>query len=101
MGALGNSGRKLANLAGLYKGLQSAGAAVMWSLDKDETPYMAELASNWGLLCGSLLITAPVVFLKVRDSISVEEDLRGTDETIEDVLPPGAIEKQRVGSADI
>jgi hypothetical protein len=47
MGALGNSGRKLANLAGFYKGLQSAGSAVMWSLDKNELPYMSELASNW------------------------------------------------------
>lgn len=98
MGALGNSGRKLANLAGFYKGLQSAGAAVMWSLDKNKTSYMAEYASNWGLLCGSLLIAAPLVFMKIKDSIPVEEDLKGTGETLEDVLPPGAIEKIRVGA---
>jgi hypothetical protein len=98
MGALGNSGRKLANLAGFYKGLQSAGSAVMWSLDKNELPYMSELASNWGLLCGSLIIAAPVVWMKIRDTIPIEEDLRGTDETVEDVLSPGAIELKRAGS---
>lgn len=101
MGALGNSGRKLANLAGFYKGLQSAGAAVMWSLDKNELPYMSEFASNWGLLSGSLLIAAPLVWLKIKDSVPVEDDLRGTDETIEDVLPPGTIEQKRVGDEAI
>lgn len=69
----------------------------MWSLDKNELSYMSELASNWGLLCGSLLIAAPVVWMKIQDSIPIEEDLRGTDETLEDVLPPGAIEKKRIG----
>ncbi|KAJ6028522.1 hypothetical protein N7540_004098 [Penicillium herquei] len=94
MGALGNSGRKLANLAGFYKGLQSAGAAVMWSLDgQHELAYMSEFASNWGLLCGSLLCAAPVIFYKIKDSIPIEEDLQGTDETVEDVLPPGATDK--------
>lgn len=88
MGALGNSGRKLANIAGFYKGLQSAGAAVMWAMDGEhKTAYMAEFASNWGLLCGSLLIAAPVIIYKIKDTIPIEEDLAGTDETLEDVLP--------------
>ncbi|KAJ5105642.1 hypothetical protein NUU61_002989 [Penicillium alfredii] len=100
MGALGNSGRKLANLAGFYKGLQSAGSAVMWSLDRDKLPFMSELASNWGLLSGSILIAAPVVFFKIKDSIPVEEDLMGTDETVEDVLPPGLIEQKREGQGN-
>ncbi|KAJ5387799.1 hypothetical protein N7509_010340 [Penicillium cosmopolitanum] len=101
MGALGNSGRKLANLAGFYKGLQSAGAAVMWSLDKNKLSFMGEYASNFGLLCGSILIAAPVVFLKIRDTISVEEEIEGTDETLEDVLPPGAVEQKRLGGDNI
>lgn len=98
MGALGNSGRKLANLAGFYKGLQSAGAAVMWSLDERKISYMNEYASNFGLLCGSILIAAPVIFFKIKDSVPVEDDLVGTDETLEDVLPPGAVELTRVGN---
>lgn len=101
MGALGNSGRKLANLAGFYKGLQSAGSAVMWSLDKNELSFMNEYASNFGLLCGSILIAAPVVFLKIRDTISVEEEIEGTDETLEDVLPPSVAEQKRLGGDHI
>ncbi|KAF3388435.1 hypothetical protein F1880_003719 [Penicillium rolfsii] len=98
MGALGNSGRRLANLAGFYKGLQSAGSAVMWSLDSKETPFMNELASNWGILSGSLLVALPVVLMRIRDTVPIEDDLKGTDETVEDVLPPGTLaEKRAVG----
>ncbi|CAG8115615.1 unnamed protein product [Penicillium olsonii] len=97
MGALGNSGRKLANLAGFYKGLQSAGAAVMWSLDERKLPYMNEYASNFGLLCGSILVAVPVVFFKIKDSVPVEEELVGTGETLEDVLPAGAVEPKNTG----
>ena len=32
MGALTNNGRKLANFAGFYKGIQSAGSAVTWAI---------------------------------------------------------------------
>lgn len=38
MGALSNSGRKSANYAGLYKGIQSTGAAIWWDLDAREIP---------------------------------------------------------------
>ena len=31
MGSLTNNSRKLANFAGFYKGIQSAGAAVTWA----------------------------------------------------------------------
>ena len=33
MGALSNDPRKLAYFAGFYKGIQSAGAAVVWRMD--------------------------------------------------------------------
>jgi MFS family permease len=39
MGAISNSGRKTANLAGFYKGLQSAGAAVWWDMDRRGMAY--------------------------------------------------------------
>ena len=93
MGALSNSGRRSANYVGFYKGIQSAGSAVMWSMDSNKVSYMAEFASNWGLLAGSLLIAAPVIFLKIQDHVSVEADLAGTDETLADVLPQGHPEK--------
>ncbi|TAQ91031.1 hypothetical protein B7494_g640 [Chlorociboria aeruginascens] len=96
MGALSNSGRRSANIVGFYKGLQSAAAAVMWSLDSHKLAYMSEFASNWGLLAGSLVVAAPVIFLKIKDHVTVEEDLAGTDETLADVLPEGHIEKGAV-----
>jgi hypothetical protein len=93
MGALSNSGRRSANYVGFYKGIQSAGAAVMWSLDSKKTSFLAEYISNFVLLGVSLLIAAPVIFLKVKDHVSIEEDLQGTDETLADVLPSDYPEK--------
>lgn len=95
MGSLGNSGRRLANLAGFYKGLQSAGSAVMWSLDSKNTPFMNLLACNWGLLGGSLVVALPVIFMRIRDTVPIEDDLKGTDETLEDILPPSTIHDKR------
>lgn len=89
MGSLSNSGRKTANFAGFYKGIQSAGAAIIWRVDANGTAYMTEFAATWGLLAASLVVAAPVVFLKVQDHVPVEEDLRFSDETVGDVLPGG------------
>lgn len=94
MGALSNSGRRSANFVGFYKGIQSAGAAVMWDMDRRKTGFMAELASNWGLLCGSLVVAAPVIWLRIKDHVDVATDLQNTDETVEDVLPEGHAEKR-------
>ncbi|CAK4031337.1 UNC93 [Lecanosticta acicola] len=87
MGALTNNGRKLANFAGFYKGIQSAGAAIVWRLDALDVPYMNLFASCWALLAASLIIAAPVMVWKIKDTVSLEEDLRFTDETAEDVIP--------------
>ncbi|KAF1846092.1 MFS general substrate transporter [Cucurbitaria berberidis CBS 394.84] len=86
MGAISNNSRKLANFAGFYKGIQSAGAAIIWRLDMMGSPYMNLFASCWILLAGSLVIALPVMLLKIKDTVPVEEDLKFTDETIEDVI---------------
>lgn len=89
MGAITNNSRKLANFAGFYKGIQSAGAAIIWRLDglqNNPPPYMNLFASCWVLLAGSLVIALPVMILKIKDTVPVEEDLKFTDETIEDVI---------------
>ena len=86
MGSITNNGRKLANFAGFYKGIQSAGAAITWRLDGLKTPYMNMFASCWGLLGGSLLIALPVILLKIKDTVALEEDLKFSDETVDDVL---------------
>ena len=46
---------------------------------------MNEFAASWALLAGSLLIAAPVIFMKIRDTTLLEDDLRFSDETIEEV----------------
>jgi hypothetical protein len=96
MGALSSSGRRSANYVGFYKGIQSAGAAVMWSLDSNKLSFKSEFISNWVLLSCSLLCAAPVIFLKIKDHVTIEEDLAGTDVTLADVLPQGHPEKDVV-----
>lgn len=91
MGALSNNGRKLANFAGFYKGIQSAGAAITWRLDDLKISYMGMFGSNWGLLAGSLVVALPVILWKVEDTVALEKDLEFTDETAEDVVAPGAV----------
>ncbi|KAF2453367.1 major facilitator superfamily domain-containing protein [Lineolata rhizophorae] len=86
MGTLTNNGRKLANFAGFYKGIQSAGGAIMWRLDNLGIPFMNLFASCWALLAGSLVVGLPVILWKVKDTVSLEEDLKFSDETAEEVL---------------
>jgi MFS family permease len=87
MGALTNNGRKLANFTGFYKGIQSAGAAIAANIDARKTSYMNEFAASWGLLAGSLIVAAPVIFMIIKDTVSLEEDLKFSDETFAEVAP--------------
>ncbi|KAI4955774.1 hypothetical protein J4E91_001635 [Alternaria rosae] len=86
MGAISNNSRKLANFAGFYKGIQSAGAAIVFRLDGFKRPYLDIFLSSWVLLAGSLIVALPVMLLKIKDTVPLEEDLKFTDETVEDVL---------------
>ncbi|PRP87050.1 DUF895 domain membrane protein [Planoprotostelium fungivorum] len=80
IGSLTNNSRKTAYFAGFYKGIQSAGAAVVPQLDNIPLSYMSMLAINWGLLAGSLLLAAPVFFAKVKNHIDAEEDVVDPEE---------------------
>lgn len=93
MGAITNNSRKLANFAGFYKGIQSAGAAIVWRLDDLGVPFMNLFASCWALLAGSLLLALPVILLKIRDTVPIEDDLKFSDETVEDVAPPTVVKE--------
>ncbi|KPI42960.1 UNC93-like protein [Cyphellophora attinorum] len=86
IGSLSNNGRKLANFAGFYKGIQSAGGSISPSIDAEKVAFMTEFAANWGLLAGSILIAAPVVWMKVTNHTELEKDLVFTDETREEVV---------------
>jgi hypothetical protein len=96
MGALTNNSRKLANFAGFYKGIQSAGSAVIWRLDSNKTPLINLLGSCWGLLAGGLLFALPLILTKIKDHVPLEEDLKFSDETIEDVAPTAVLEREEV-----
>lgn len=74
IGALSNNPRKTAIYAGFYKGLQSAGAAISWRLDSMEKPYIDLFASSWALVIGSLLIAIPVIFFRITNHTTLEED---------------------------
>lgn len=96
MGALTNNGRKLANFAGFYKGIQSAGSAIIWRLDGVKKPYINLFASCWALLGGSLLIALPLILTKIKDHVTIEEDLKFSDETYQDVAPTSDVSEKAV-----
>lgn len=87
MGALSNSGRKTANFAGFYKGIQSAGAAIAWRIDAMDYPYLTQFAITWSLLAGSLVVAAPVIFLNIKEATSIDDDILDTDLNYADIIP--------------
>jgi hypothetical protein len=87
MGAISNNSRKLANFAGFYKGIQSAGSALMWSMDNHKVSYMRMVLACWGLLAGSLVLALPLIWWKIKDSVDIEDDVAFSDETIAEVAP--------------
>lgn len=96
MGALTNNSRKLANFAGFYKGIQSAGAAVVFALDYNRIPFLSMFATCWALLAGSLLVAWPLIWYKIPLSVSLEDDLKFSDETFGEVAPVRAVGDVRV-----
>lgn len=50
--------------------------------------------ATWGCLGASLVFAAPVIWLKIQDTVSIEEDLKFSDETMEDVFA-GPVDKVR------
>ena len=71
----------------------------MWALDK-HVAYIRLLEACWGLLAGSLIIALPVIWLKIRDHVPIEDDIKFSDETVADVIPTGANEKVVPGEVD-
>ncbi|KAI2625522.1 MFS general substrate transporter [Xylaria nigripes] len=95
MGALSNSGRKTANMAGFYKGIQSAGAAVFWALDAHKVSYKTLFGLTWGLCAFSILVAVPVIWFRIKDTTDIEDDLKFSDETLADVAPNVMMEEKR------
>lgn len=95
MGAMTNNSRRLADFVGFYKSIQSAGAAVVFRIDALGTSYMAEFISCRALLGGSLICALPVIWLKIQDTFTIEEDLKFSDESVEDVMSPNVMFQMR------
>jgi hypothetical protein len=60
-------------------------------------PYMTIFAACWGLLAASLVVALPVIWIKVHDSVPLEEDLVFTDENVGDVMgakPVAVVDKE-------
>ncbi|PWW76961.1 MFS general substrate transporter [Tuber magnatum] len=74
MGALSNEPRKLAYFAGFYKGIQSAGAAVVWRLDGVKYSYATLFGSSWGLCGAGMLLAVPVIWRRIKDTELTEDD---------------------------
>ncbi|KAL0933227.1 major facilitator superfamily transporter [Colletotrichum truncatum] len=73
MGTQSNSAGRAAILVGAYKAFQAAGGAMAWRINAQHTSAMTQLAMNWGLSIGSLILALPTV-LTVTKSTSVLEE---------------------------
>ncbi|KAH6680926.1 major facilitator superfamily domain-containing protein [Halenospora varia] len=67
LGALTDDSQKIANLAGFYKGIQSAGQAVSFRVNTLGISPMNELFMNWGVIAGAVVVAAPVVVKNIKD----------------------------------
>lgn len=63
--------------------------------DAQGIPYMSQFASCWALCGGSLVLALPLLAMKIKDHSSVEDDLKFSDESFEEV----AAQHERPGSA--
>ncbi|KAF8508521.1 major facilitator superfamily domain-containing protein [Gautieria morchelliformis] len=75
MGAMSNDPAKLAHFTGFYKSLQSAGAAGIWRADAVGISFMNIFASTWALLVAGLVFALPMLYLRVRNTTTLEEDM--------------------------
>ncbi|XP_052174851.1 UNC93-like protein 1 [Diospyros lotus] len=87
IGALAHDSETLSRYTGFYKGVQSAGSAVAWQVDKHKVSYMAQLILNWAMTTISYPLLAVLVILAVKDEDEVPE--KGSSKEV--ALPPPAV----------
>jgi hypothetical protein len=101
---MSNDPFKLARMAGYYKGVQSAGAAVSFGMDAVSTPYLTELLVSWMLVVFALPLAAFVIY-KCSDTnydkekVAMVDDLP-PEQVPEVALPPGHNSSSRSGNGD-
>ncbi|KAF4591853.1 MFS transporter [Ophiocordyceps camponoti-floridani] len=81
IGTESNNPTRAAILVGAYKGLQAAGGSIAWRVNAFSVSPMTELAMNWGLCIGSLLVVLPVVWtVSASTDDEGEQPEKGADE---------------------
>ncbi|GAC98514.1 hypothetical protein PHSY_006108 [Pseudozyma hubeiensis SY62] len=80
MGAITNDPFELARFAGMYKAVQSAGAAVAFAMDATLVPYINEIGAVFGLMLFSFPFAGLVIW-GIRDSNYEVENQVYVDET--------------------
>ena len=56
------------------KSIQSAGGAIAWRLDATKTSYMTIFISTWVLLAAGLICALAMIFLRVKEHTTLEEE---------------------------
>ncbi|KAA1114583.1 hypothetical protein PGT21_014339 [Puccinia graminis f. sp. tritici] len=67
MGMLADDPRDLAPLVGFYKGIQSAGAAVIFRIDSNQASYHAIFISSWSILALGLFCLIPLLLFRIKN----------------------------------
>ncbi|KAF7313553.1 hypothetical protein HMN09_00511400 [Mycena chlorophos] len=75
MGAMSNDPNKLAYFIGYYKAIQSAGSVGSWRADAVGVPMVNLFASEWALCAAGLLFALPMIYLRVRPTTGLDEEV--------------------------
>ncbi|KAH9816812.1 major facilitator superfamily domain-containing protein [Melampsora americana] len=66
MAAFSDDPRTITSLVGFYKGIQAAGAAVIYRIDANEVSYKLIFLSSWALLAFGIVCLLPILFLRIK-----------------------------------
>ncbi|KAF3481690.1 DUF895 domain membrane protein [Arthroderma uncinatum] len=78
IGTMSNSAAVAAVLVGAYKTFQAAGGAMAWRINALNAAPITQLAMDWGLCIGALVVAIPTVWMVTLTS--VDDGLTVTDE---------------------
>lgn len=92
MSALANNPFELARMAGYYKGVQSAGAAISYGMDAVATPYLTEVIVSFVIMLFSLPLCL-IVILKIKETNNTEENTIHVENLTEGNLHHAALPK--------
>ncbi|EFY92985.1 hypothetical protein J3458_004962 [Metarhizium acridum] len=102
MSSISNDPFKLARMAGYYKGIQSAGAAVSFGMDAVLTPYLGEVLISWLLTMVALPLCALVLYHVPDSNYDIEGVAHIEDVDAKDAqgisAPPDHQRKESVGA---